>query len=81
MPETFPDSEAAKKVTQIKEKFDFENGHLNPSLKDDGNILSKCSNYHAPGQAKDLGIYPYFREIEETGSSHVVIDGKKVVTI
>ncbi len=81
MPEIFPDSEAAKKVTQIKEKFDFENGHLNPSLKDDDNILSKCSNYHAPGQAKDLGIYPYFREIEETGSSHVVIDGKKVVTI
>ncbi|KMP11929.1 2-amino-3-ketobutyrate CoA ligase [Candidatus Nitromaritima sp. SCGC AAA799-A02] len=43
--------------------------------------MSKCFNYHAPDQARDLGIYPYFREIEETGSSHVVIDGKRVVTI
>ena len=81
MPETSLDPESAKKIVQIKEKFDFENGHLNPSLEDDKNILSKCFNYQAPSQAKDLGIYPYFREIEETGSSHVVIDGKRVVTI
>lgn len=81
MPESFPDSESARKVIQIKENFDFENGHLNPSLKDDENILSKCFNYQAPSQARDLGIYPYFREIEETGSSHVVIGGKRVVTI
>jgi len=81
MPETSLDPESAKKIVQIKEKFDFENGHLNPSLEDDKDILSKCFNYQAPRQAKGLGIYPYFREIEETGSSHVVIDGKRVVTI
>jgi len=81
MPKIFPDPETTKKVIQIKEKFDFENGHLNTSLKDDENILSKCFNYQAPAQARDLGIYPYFREIEETGSSYVVIDGKKVLTI
>jgi len=75
------DPESAKKIVQIKEKFDFENGHLHPSTGNDEGIFSKCSNYKAPKQAKDLGIYPYFREIEKTGSSHVVIDGKDVVTI
>jgi len=75
------DPESAKKIVQIKKKFDFENGHLHPSTKNDEGIFSKCSNYQAPKQAKDLGIYPYFREIEKTGSSHVVIDGKDVVTI
>ena len=81
MSKILPDPESAKKIIQIKENFDFENGHLNTSLKDDENILSKCFNYQAPAQARDLGIYPYFREIEETGSSHVVINGRKVVTI
>jgi len=75
------DPESAKKIVQIKEKFDFENGHLHPPTENDEGIFSKCSNYQAPKQAKDLGIYPYFREIEKTGSSHVVIDGKDVVTI
>ena len=75
------DPESAKKIVQIKEKFDFENGHLYPSTRNGEGIFSKCSNYQAPKQAKDLGIYPYFREIEKTGSSHVVIDGKDVVTI
>ena len=81
MPETSPDSDSAKKIIQIKKKFDFESSHLNTSFKGDENILSKCFNYNAPEQAKDLGIYPYFREIQETGTSHVVIDGKRVVTI
>jgi len=75
------DPESAKKIVQIKEKFDFENSHLHPSTENDEGIFSKCSNYQAPKQARDLGIYPYFREIEKTGSSHVVIDGKDVVTI
>ena len=81
MPETSLDSDSAKKIIQIKKKFDFESSHLNTSFKNDENILSKCFNYNAPDQAKDLGIYPYFREIQETGTSHVVIDGKRVVTI
>ena len=81
MPKPSIDPESAKKIVQIKEKFDFENGHLRPSTENEGGILSKCANYQAPQQARDLGIYPYFREIEETGSSHVVIGGKDVVTI
>jgi len=81
MPKTSIDPESAKKIVQIKKKFDFETGHLHPSTESDEGILSKCSNYQAPKQARDLGIYPYFREIEKTGSSHVVIDGKDVVTI
>ena len=81
MPKNSIDPESAKKIVQIKEKFDFENSHLHPSTENDEGIFSKCSNYQAPKQARDLGIYPYFREIEKTGSSHVVIDGKDVVTI
>ena len=81
MPKSSIDPESAKKIVQIKEKFDFENSHLHPSTENDEGIFSKCSNYQAPKQARDLGIYPYFREIEKTGSSHVVIDGKDVVTI
>ena len=81
MPKTSIDSESAKKIVQIKEQFDFESGHLRPPSKNDQGIFSKCTNYQAPAQAKNLGIYPYFREIEETGSSHVVIDGRDIVTI
>ena len=82
MPKISIDPKLAKKIVQIKEKFDFESGHLRPSSESDDGILSKCDNYQAPRQAKDLGIYPYFREIEEiTNSAHVVIDGRDVVTL
>jgi 8-amino-7-oxononanoate synthase len=81
MNKNFPHAERAQKVVQIKEKFDFENGHLKLNTKNDENILSKCFNYTAPSQARDLGIYPYFREIEETDSSHMVIGGQRVVNI
>ena len=76
-----PDTDSAKKVVQIKENFDFENGHLNLTTENDENILSKCFNYTAPSQARELGIYPYFREIEDTDGSHLMIDGKPVVSI
>ena len=82
MPKISIDPKLAKKIVQIKEKFDFESGHLRPSTENDEGILSKCDNYQAPTQAKDLGIYPYFREIEKTtDSAHVVIDGRDVVTL
>ena len=82
MPKISIDPKLAKKIIQIKEKFDFESGHLHPSSENDEGILSKCDNYQAPRQAKDLGIYPYFREIEEiTNSAHVVIAGRDVVTL
>ena len=32
-------------------------------------------------QARDLGIYPFFREIEDTEGCRVVIDGKKIITV
>ncbi len=68
-------------VSLLKEKFDFENSHLRiPSEKGDG-ILSKCFHYSAPDQAKELGIYPFFREIQEMQGSRVVIDGKTAITV
>ena len=41
MPKTSIDPESAKKIVQIKEKFDFETGHLHPSTESDDGILSK----------------------------------------
>ncbi|QPJ66783.1 MAG: pyridoxal phosphate-dependent aminotransferase family protein [Candidatus Nitrohelix vancouverensis] len=51
-----------------------------PSAKGEG-ILEKCKTYNAPDQAKELGIYPYFRAIEDTSGSRVVIEGKNAVTV
>ena len=50
-------------VSLLKEKFDFENSHLRPPISKEKGILAKCFGYLAPDQAKELGIYPYFREI------------------
>ena len=70
-----------KIVSLLKEKFDFENTHLkSPSSKEKG-ILAKCFGYMAPEQAKELGIYPYFREIEEIDGCKVVIDGKEAISV
>ena len=60
-------------VSLLKEKFDFENSHLKPPNSKEKGILAKCFGYLAPDQAKELGIYPYFREIEEIDGSKVVI--------
>ena len=64
-----------KIISLLKEKFDFENSHLRPPNIKDRGILAKCFGYFAPDQAKELGIYPYFKEIEEIDGCHVVIDG------
>ena len=70
-----------KIVSLLKEKFDFENSHLkSPASKENG-ILAKCFGYLAPDQAKELGIYPYFREIEEIEGSKVVINGKEAISV
>ncbi len=70
-----------KIISLLKKKFDFENSHLrSPNSKDKG-ILAKCFGYFAPEQAKELGIYPYFRAIEEIDGCHVVIDGKPAVSV
>ena len=71
----------SKITSLLKKKFDFENTHLNPpNIKDKG-ILAKCFGYFAPEQAKELGIYPYFRAIEEIDGCHVVIDGKPAISV
>ena len=68
-------------VAKLKESFDFENTHLrSPSYEGHG-VLSKCHGYEAPDQAKDLGIYPYFREIEAMDGVHVTIGGRDVITV
>ncbi len=74
-------SKKNKIISLLKENFDFENSHLRTSTKKGEGILSKCNNYEAPDQAKKLGIYPYFREIESNNGSQVVIGGKKVITV
>ena len=70
-----------KIVSLLKEKFDFENSHLRPPSSKEKGILAKCFGYFAPEQAKELGIYPYFREVQEIDGCHVVIDGKKAISV
>ena len=68
-------------VSKLKESFDFENAHLRSSSNEGQGVLSKCLGYEAPDQAKDLGIYPYFREIEAMNGAHVTIGGRDVITV
>lgn len=70
-----------KIVSLLKEKFDFENTHLKPPSSKEKGILAKCFGYLAPDQAKELGIYPYFREIQAIDGCKVVIEGKEVISI
>ena len=71
----------SKIISLLKKKFDFENSHLRPPNSKDKGILAKCFGYFAPDQAKELGIYPYFKEIEDIDGCHVAIDGKQVISI
>jgi 8-amino-7-oxononanoate synthase len=71
----------SKITSLLKKKFDFESSHLRPSNGKEKGILAKCFGYFAPEQAKELGIYPYFREIQEIDGCHVVIDGKQAVSV
>ena len=68
-------------VSKLKESFDFENAHLRSSSNEGQGVLSKCLGYEAPDQAKELGIYPYFREIEAMNGAHVTIGGRDVITV
>ena len=70
-----------KIIDRLKEQFDFESSHLRTTFKKGEGILSKCYSYDAPDQVKDLGIYPFFREIEGMNGSHVTIDGRDFITI
>ncbi|MDH5761856.1 MAG: pyridoxal phosphate-dependent aminotransferase family protein [Nitrospinota bacterium] len=68
-------------ISKLKENFDFESTHLRSSTSSTEGVLSKCHGYEAPNQAKDLGIYPYFREIEAMDGAHVTIGGREVITV
>lgn len=79
--DTQPHLKREKIISLLKKKFDFENSHLRLVVKKGEGILSKCISYDAPCQAKDLGIYPYFRETEDMAGAHVIIEGKEVITV
>jgi 8-amino-7-oxononanoate synthase len=70
-----------KIVALLKKEFDFKNSHLRLSPENGSGLLAKCFNYNAPNEAKDLGIYPFFREIEEMDGARVVINGKSVISV
>ena len=70
-----------KIISLLKERFDFQNAHLKTSNRKGEGILSKCFHYDAPGQVKDLGIYPFFRVIEGMNGANVTIDGKNLITV
>ncbi len=79
--ETPPHLRRDQIVSKLKESFDFQNAHLRGPSQESDDVLSKCHNYDAPDQAKDLGIYPYFREIEAMDGAHVTIEGRDVITV
>ncbi|MEC7640584.1 MAG: pyridoxal phosphate-dependent aminotransferase family protein [Nitrospinota bacterium] len=79
--DTPPHLKRDKIISLLKKKFDFENAHLRVVTKDGEGILSKCFSYDAPEQAKELGIYPYFRETENMDGAHVVIEGRNIITV
>jgi 8-amino-7-oxononanoate synthase len=70
-----------KIISKLKESFDFENTHLRSSSNEGEGVLSKCHGYETPDQAKNLGIYPYFREIEAMNGAHVTIEGRDIITV
>ena len=76
-----PHLKRSKIVALLKKEFNFENSHLRFTSEKGNGLLSKCFSYNAPDLAKDLGIYPFFREIEETDGAWVTINGKKVLTV
>ncbi|MEZ4978195.1 MAG: aminotransferase class I/II-fold pyridoxal phosphate-dependent enzyme [Chitinophagales bacterium] len=42
-------------------------------------ILDKCRAFNRSEQVKEMGIYPYFREIQDSEGPIVTMEGKKVV--
>jgi len=76
-----PHIKREKIISLLKKKFDFENAHLRVPANRGSGILAKCLTYDAPNQAKDLGIYPFFREIQGTEGAKVSIDNKDVISV
>ena len=40
-------------------------------------ILDKCKAYNRSEEVKEQGIYPYFREIQDSEGPVVTMEGKK----
>ncbi len=44
-------------------------------------IFTKCHNFTAADEVREMGIYPFFREISSAPDNEVVINGEKVIMI
>ena len=44
-------------------------------------LFAKCSAYDEPERAQALGIYPFFRPIEEMDGAEVLCEGRRVVMV
>lgn len=70
-----------KIIALLKERFDFESSHLRAPRQQGDGILAKCHNYDAPDQAKEMGMYPFFREIISADGAHVTFADKECITV
>ena len=47
----------------------------------DNDLFAKCVAYDEPERAQALGIYPFFRPIEEMDGAEVICEGKRVLMV
>ncbi len=47
----------------------------------EGDLFAKCVAYDEPDRAKALGIYPFFRSIEEMDGAEVICEGRRVIMV
>jgi len=79
--------ERSKIVALPNKDFDLRNSGLPLTPEKKNGLLSKCFNYTtcfsntSIAQARDRGMYPFFREIEAMEGCRVVINGKKIITV
>lgn len=44
-------------------------------------LFKKCHNFTRADEAKAMGLYPYFTEIEKVEGNHVWVEGKKILMV
>lgn len=44
-------------------------------------IFEKCASFNEANQVKELGLYPYFRQIEATMGNQVMVNGRRRIMI
>ena len=52
-----------------------------PTWKPEHDLFAKCEAYDEPERARALGIYPFFRPIEEMDGAEVLCEGKRVLMV